>query len=415
MLTHLLPLTSLLTGVALLLAGGGLLGTLLGMRGSQAGMSDATLGLVMSGYFVGFFLGTFTAPPLIRRIGHIRAFTFCAAAAAVSVLLHAIWIDPLAWLLLRIVSGAALVTLYTVIESWLGAQAPQQHRGQVFAVYMVVSLLALALGQQMLRLAPIDGFELFTAVAVLISIAMMPVSWTTLSPPLPHPAPPYRIRKLYRDAPSAAAGAALSGVAMGAFWGLGPLFATRRGLPPVEVGTFMTAAILGGAALQWPLGRLSDHTDRRRVLVIVAALAAAVSVAMMIVVGGDTRWLLAGIFVYGGLAFAVYPISVAHLMDRVAPAEVLGASSALLLLHGVGAMFGPALAGIAMTRFGPDALLAWFAGVQALLALWVLLRIGMRRGEAEHGHFHPMLRTTPKALELLPETAASADAAAGKR
>jgi MFS family permease len=402
MLTLILPLTALLTGVALLLAGGGLLGTLLAVRGGQEGMSDATLGLIMSGYFVGFFLGTFTAPALIRRLGHIRAFAFCAAAAAITVLLHAVSTDPWVWGLLRVATGAALVTLYTVIESWLNAQAQNERRGQVFAIYMVVNLLALALGQQFLRLAPTEGFVLFTLVAVLICAATMPVSWTRLVQPPPHPPTRYRIGRLYREAPSAAAGALLSGLAMGAFWGLGPLYAARVGLAAQEVATFMTVAILGGAVLQWPLGRLSDRMDRRIVLAAVGLAAAAVALAMWLLTLTPTL-LFAGIFVYGGLAFAVYPVSVAHLMDRLHAADVLGASSALLLLHGVGAAFGPALAGAAMERFGSSALLGWFAVMQALLAVAVLVRRALRGGETEHGLFMPMVRTTPTALELLPE------------
>jgi len=402
MLTQLFPLTALLAGVALLLAGGGLLGTLLAVRGSQEGMADVTMGLIMSGYFVGFFLGTFTAPPLIRRIGHNRAFAFCAAAVAASVLMHAITTGPVAWALLRVLTGAGLVTLYTVIESWLSAQAPNERRGQVFAAYMVINLLALALGQQLLRLAPTDGFALFSVVAILVCLAMMPVSWTRLSPPPAHPAAPFRLLRVYREAPSAALGALLSGLAMGAFWGLGPLFAARVGLPSVQIATFMSVAILGGAALQWPLGRWSDNGDRRRVLAGIAVAATVVALLLMPLTDSP-QLLFAGIFIYGGLAFAVYPISVAHLMDRLEPADVLGASSALLLLHGVGAMFGPALAGLAMQRFGSPALLGWFALIHLLLALSVLVRVGLRGGETSHGHFMPMLRTTPMALELLPE------------
>lgn len=112
-----LRLTALLLGVALLLTGSGLLGTLLAVRGDQAGFGARALGLIMSGYFAGFFVGTFFAPPLIRRIGHIRAFAFYAALAAIAVLLHPIWLNAWGWGVLRLVTGAALVGLYTVIES----------------------------------------------------------------------------------------------------------------------------------------------------------------------------------------------------------------------------------------------------------------------------------------------------------
>ena len=131
----LLPITALLASVALLLGGNGLLGTLLAMRSQTEGWGERTTGLVMSGYFVGFFLGTFTAPPLIRRVGHIRAFAFHAALAAAAVLVYPLWMEPIGWMLLRVVTGMALVGLCTVIESWLNAQAAPEHRSRVRRVH----------------------------------------------------------------------------------------------------------------------------------------------------------------------------------------------------------------------------------------------------------------------------------------
>ncbi|MAG43691.1 MAG: MFS transporter, partial [Oceanospirillaceae bacterium] len=148
MLKQLRPVLSLLAGVSLLLLGSGLLNTLLAVRGSEESFSDQAMGLIMSGYFVGFFVGTFLALPLIRRVGHIRTFAMCAAVGSVSVLLHDAFATPWAWGGLRILTGTALVILYTVIESWLNATTPPQNRGQVFAVYMVVNLGALAVSQQ---------------------------------------------------------------------------------------------------------------------------------------------------------------------------------------------------------------------------------------------------------------------------
>ena len=116
------PISSLLAGVALLLLGHGLLNTLLTLRGVAEGYSTGMVGLLMSGYFAGFLIGTWLAPSLIRRIGHIRTFSFYASVAATAVLLHVMIVNPWVWLVLRLVYGIALVTLYMVIESWLNAQ-----------------------------------------------------------------------------------------------------------------------------------------------------------------------------------------------------------------------------------------------------------------------------------------------------
>ncbi|MCB1553982.1 MAG: MFS transporter [Xanthomonadales bacterium] len=397
------PLFSLLLGVSLLLMGSGLLGTLIAVRGTSEGFSAAALGFMMSAYFCGFFLGTYAGPPLIRRLGHVRAFAFFAAAAAATALLHAMLVNPWAWGVLRLLIGMALVGLYTVIESWMNAQAPNERRGQVFATYMVINLLSLAMGQQLLRLAAPQGFELFSLVALLTCLALMPVTWTRLpQPALPERAP-FGVRRLLQAAPTAAVGALMSGLAMGAFWGLAPVFAARNGLAPASVATFMSVAIVGGAVMQWPIGHWSDRRDRRRVLVMVCAGASAAA-ALLLLGHGWSGMLFAGVFLYGGLAFAVYPLVVAHLMDRLEPHVMLGGSAALLMVNGLGAAIGPALAGMLMESLGSASLLAYLALVQGSLAAYTAWRLTRRSSQVvAPAHFLPMLRTTPAVMELLPE------------
>jgi len=403
-LRALLPITALLASVALLLGGNGLLGTLLAVRSQTEGWGERTTGLVMSGYFVGFFLGTFTAPPLIRRVGHIRAFAFHAALAAAAVLVYPLWMEPMGWLALRVVTGMALVGLCTVIESWLNAQAAPEHRSRVFAMYMVVTLLALASGQLLLDLQPPRSPVLFSLVAILFALAILPVSTTQLQPPTLSVAPRTHILQICRAAPSAAAGALLAGLALGAFWGLGAVYAASLGLDRAGIGTFMAVTILGGAALQLPIGRLSDRGDRRSTLAVVAALGSVTAMLALRVEAATPAGMHTLFFLFGGLAFALYPLAVAHLLDRLPAEQLLAGCSALLLLNGIGAAAGPALAGVLMQRFGATALPAFFACTLGLLAL---IAGGRRLLKARHllhpARFHPMLRTTPTALEMLPE------------
>jgi MFS family permease len=405
MISVVLPLTALLAGVALLLAGSGLLGTLLAVRGTAAGFSDATLGLVMSGYFAGFLLGTFLAPPLIRRVGHIRAFAFGTGLGAIAVLLHPIWPVPAVWFGLRVVTGIALVGLYTVIESWLNAQPAPEHRSRVFALYMVVNLAALAGGQLLVGLGADGDPALFSLVAILICAAALPVTATRFSPPSVPATPRLGLGRLYRLAPAATVAAALSGLTMGGFWGLGPVYAGQLGLDRSGIGHFMVAAILGGALLLWPLGRWFAQVDRRIGLALTCAAAAGVALLAM----GAGNWppgaINALFFVWGGLAFSLYPMSVAHMLDTLPREELLSGCSSLLLAHGIGAACGPALAGALMSRFGAAALPAYFAVTLAALAGFMGLRLLLRqRPRPASAPFHPMLRTTPAALELLPET-----------
>lgn len=397
MLRNLRPITSLLVGTALLLLGVGLLTTLIPLRGRALGYSAILLGALSSAYYAGYFVGTLALPLLVRRIGHIRAFAFCTACVACLVLLHALSSNPWLWLLLRLLAGAMLVGLYAIIESWLNAQTEPARRGTVFAVYMMVNLGALALAQQLLWI-PGAPFVLYVVVALFMCAASLPVVATRQAQPVPQSAPRLELRRLHALAPTAGAGALLSGLAMGAFWGLLPVYARDVGFELAQAGTYMSVAILGGLALQWPIGRWSDRQDRRIALAVVCAFAAVLALLQLRLAPWHGAMLVL-IFLYGGLAFAVYPIVVAHLVDHLPPDALLSASSSVLLIYGVGSAVGPTAAGALMSALGPDALFGWFAATQLGLAAYAAYRHWrFHREQSADANFRVMVRTTQTAL-----------------
>ncbi|MCQ4298242.1 MFS transporter [Pseudomonas stutzeri] len=398
------PISSLLGGVALLLLGHGLLNTLLTLRGVAEGYSTGLIGLLMSGYFAGFLIGTWLAPSLIRRIGHIRTFAFYAALAAVAVLLHVLIVNPWVWLVLRVLYGVSLVTLYMVIESWLNAQVSGEKRGQVFALYMAVNLGALAAAQQLLSLDTPMNFTLFALAAILISSALMPITLTRQAQPALPDMPATDLLQLARIAPLPLMAAGISGLTLGGFWGLAPVYASQVGFDAAGVGLLMSITILGGAVLQWPIGLFSDKHDRRVVLLWVAAIAAVLALVITPILAGSL--LLGLMFLWGGLAFSIYSIAVAQMVDQLNPDEILSGSSGLLLANGFGAAFGPVVAGGLMHLFGAIALPLFFAvtlGILAIYSFWRPRRVVDLVTEP-HGHFTPMLRTSHTVLELMPDT-----------
>ncbi|HEX7382429.1 MAG TPA: MFS transporter [Nevskiaceae bacterium] len=403
MLSTLRLVLSLLVGTALLLAAVGLLNTLIPLRGMQAGYPGLLLGGLTAAFYGGYLLGTFVMPPLIRRVGHIRAFAFCASCTACLALLHALGTWAWAWLVLRFWTGVFVVGLYAIIESWLNAQAPAHHHGAVFSIYMMVNVSALAFGQQLLRIQG-QPFVLFIVVALFTCLATLPVLATHQAQPRPQSVPRLQLGRLMQLAPTAGVGAGLSGLAMGAFWGLAPVYASRLGFDTEQIGTYMTVAILGGAALQWPLGRWSDRMDRRLTLAMMGATAT-LAALLMWVAGSHEVAALSLVFVYGGIAFAVYPVVVAHLVDNLAPEELLGASSSVLLIFGAGSALGPLVAGLEISHLGARSLPFWFAlthGALMVYAAWHYRAV--RRDAVVENNFRPMLRTTPNALKLMPET-----------
>lgn len=399
-LAMLKPVKSILYSVALLLLGNGLLNTLLTLRGTEEGFSSAVLGMIMSGYFIGFIGGTWVSGRLIRRMGHIRTFGFCASVCASVALLHLVFINPWVWLPLRMAYGLSFITLITVIESWLNSQAASHERGRIFAVYMVVNLGALATAQQLLRLSSPQGFLLFVIIAILISWALLPITLTRRVQPKMSERPKSSLRALLGFAPLAVASAALSGLAMGAFWSMTPVYATQLGFDIGGVGLVMSVAIVGGALLQIPIGRFSDKHDRPRVMTWVVLLAALIAACMPF---APTHEALLGLyFLWGGLAFSLYPLAVAQLIDQLHPDEIVAGSADMLVMHGAGCAVAPIAAGSLMTAVGSQGLPVYIACVFALLGMYAIYRRRRVTALVTHtAHFEPMVQSSAEVLELI--------------
>ncbi|MGA7799319.1 MAG: MFS transporter [Gammaproteobacteria bacterium] len=396
---------SLLLGVAVMLLGIGLLGTLLGVRAGVELFPQTTVGLIMSCYFAGYVVGTFLCPAIIRRVGHIRAFAAMAALASITAIAHALVVNPWAWGVLRIMTGMCVVGLYMVIESWLNVLTTSALRGRVFSAYIAVSLLAMAGGQYLLLVGGVRTFVPFAVASMLLSLALVPIALTRVLQPTPVEAPEVSLGHLYRISPLGSAGALVAGLTSGAFWGMGAVFAQRVGLTGVGIAAFMSVTILGGALLQWPVGHYSDNHDRRTVLMVVCFLAAGAALVGFALTRLSPWGLVADGFFYGGLSFPVYGLAVAHVNDHTEATQVLEVTRGLLLLYGLGAAAGPASAGVLMQHLGPGSLMVFFALAFMLLGGFAVVRMRTSAPPVppeEQAEFVPMLRTSPVALEMDP-------------
>ncbi|WP_036300446.1 MFS transporter [Methylomarinum vadi] len=398
----------LLLGIALIMLGISLLGTLLALRARAEGYSLALTGTIMSSYFIGYVAGSFIAPPVIKRVGHIRAFAAFAAMISAVILVYALWLDPWVWALLRVVTGIGMIGIFTAIESWLNVLAPNRVRGRIFAVYMTVVLLSLAAGQYLILVDDIRHFTLFAIAAMFMSLGLMPVALTRVEQPPPAEVATMSLQQMFAISALGMLGVFVAGLVAGAFWGMGPLFAVRVGLNEQGVAAFMGLFVLGGALLQWPIGGLSDRFDRRKVLLIVSLLGTMLSVANFFLATDSHRAMLTVSFFCGGAFFSTYSLSVAHFNDHLQLSDALEASRGLLLLYGIGSAVSPVLAAFFMAWLGDGSFFLYCALAFVVLTLigWVLLFSRKPEVVQEQNEFIPMVRTSATALEMLPETVA---------
>ncbi|MDX1609555.1 MAG: MFS transporter [Halofilum sp. (in: g-proteobacteria)] len=396
-------LTRLLIGVALLVLGHGLQSILLGVRASIEGFSEFVTGLIMSAFFVGFIIGSFIGPWLIRQSGHTRAFAAFASLASIVTLSHALFVEELVWALLRVVHGISFAIVVMVAESWLNGNSSSATRGRVLAVYSTIFLGAWAASQLLLMVADPGDFKLFSLVSILISASLIPLVLGRPEGSGDIGATRTSLRRIYAISPLGMVGAFMTGLAMNAFWTLGSVFGSEIGLAQQSIAIFMAAMLLGGTVLQWPVGYLSDLIDRRRVMVGACVLAAAMAAAIAVI--EPNPYLLAvGAFLFGGVATPLYSLSISHANDHIGRDEHVAVSSALLMVYGVGAVIGPLLGGAAMDVYGPAGLPLAVAAAFGGFGLFGLWRMSVRAPVAaqDQRDFLAVAGTTHMAQDLDP-------------
>lgn len=411
MLRILVPIAALLLSDALLLIGHGLLLTFLPIAAQTAGFSDTQIALTGSAYFLGFVSGCLATPFVVRRVGHIRSFAVLATSYSAVVLVFPVLPGISGWLLLRFLVGVVISGLYMIIESWLNERSSMTTRGTILSVYTVINLLMITVGQQMLNLFSANSFQLFSLAAVLISLAIIPVSLTLSLAPAPLQEVSINLRKVWRQSHVGLGGAIFSGLVTGAFWSLGPVYARAEAFDTFQLTLFMSIIVFGGAVFQLPIGRLSDSYDRRIVILFCALSAGLFSMLMIILpllLPQFEHWLLILLaFFWGGSVMTQYAICLAHANDRAAPEDFVMVSSGMLLTTGLCSAIGAPLASLAMRIIGASGLFVFAAICMFSFALTISVR--MRTHvlplQTDNEPFRAVAdMTTPAVYEMDPRT-----------
>ncbi|WP_113156252.1 MFS transporter [Nitratireductor sp. OM-1] len=401
-MSSLRPLIPLLIAAGILLAGNGLQGTLIALRGAEEGFSETLIGLMGSAYFAGFLIGCLCVPRLLRAVGHIRAFAALAAMGAAGSLLLILFVDPIAWIAIRFLSGICFSSLFTTIESWLNSAASNSNRARLLAVYRIIDIGAVTGSQYMLPALGIEGFTVFAVMAMMITLSLVPVSMADRSNPKPPAEFSLNLPAVWRISPLAAFGCLSVGLTNSAFRIVGPIYGQSIGLSVSEIATFMSAGIIGGAVMQYPLGALSDRRDRRQIL-LGTTIGALISALIIVWFAGDDRTAnMLLVFLFGAFAMSLYSLSAAHANDHAKKDQFVQLAAGLLFFYSVGAMAGPLLASLLMQRFGPHALFAYTALIYAVLIAVTIYRMRARPAvpRAHRPRFAALLRTSPVFMRM---------------
>lgn len=372
----------LLAGVLAVQLSNGLLSTALGLRSDAAGFTAAEIAAVMSGLYAGQVIASIVAPRLIARLGQVPAYMSFGLLAAFSPLAVLISVDPATWSVSRFVFGFGLAGIFVVVESWLNAKSDNIVRGRVFAVYIFVQLAGLMIAQSFVPLLASNLTLSMAVVAGFGVLAMAPLMIGKIAPPERTPFLRASFRALASASPVGVVGATVSGFVWAVVMAMSPIYAQRAGFEPDGVALVVMALVLGGIALQLPIGWISDIRDRRNVLAGMASGAAIAAALGALAHGESTVLTIAAVSLFGGLTFPFYTVAVAHVNDRISHAERLPASGAMILLFGIGSVLGPIAASWAMDAMGPRGFFVLLAGVTGAFAAFTLYRLAIARRSA---------------------------------
>jgi MFS family permease len=413
------PFITLYASVFLLMAGTGLLGTYLPLRLTVDDVPTQVIGLVMAAYFLGMCIGALNSHRLIRSVGHIRAFAAFAATTTAVVILHGLYVSPLLWSVLRFLAGLSTIGLYTVIESWLNECTAPSFRGRVMSVYMIVSYFGMGASQYLLNFGPIQDTRMFFIVSLLLVLCIVPVAVTrSIHPELPT-FERFDLRRLFRKAPVAMLGCFLAGLLNSAIYAIVPVFCHLVGLSVAQLSTVMSVTIFGGLVLQWPTGALSDRFDRTYMLALLCLAVAITATLIVFIAEFAFPLFLVSMILFGGLAFTIYPVSVARAHDLFEQADIVPVSSVLLLCYCIGATIGPVAASVTISATGTGYGFFSYCAAVSLGAAAIIFYL--RRKEMitvvaaeDHSAFVAMKGTSPAAVLIDPRRENDDDPAAAE-
>ena len=412
---------ALFTGYAVLITAHGFQGNLLQVRSVIEDFGFITTGVIMTGYYVGYFVGANIVPNLVSKVGHIRVFAAFASMASLSILIHAVFLNPIIWTAARFLTGLSLIGVYIVVESWLNDRATNKNRGSVLAIYMFITFTGLAVGTLLLNFNKPQQFEPFILISLLFSIALIPILLVKRSAPKFKKIGFMKIKQLYKVSPLGTFSMFCTGLIHSAIFGVGAVYATTLNFTIFEISLFLFLITIAGAIFQFPIGYFSDKSDRRIVIISSTILAAIFCILAILVsgtslgnmylastMGFDKIMFFIFITFYAGFALPMFTLNLAYVNDFIDKERFVAAGAGLQIIFGIGAMGGPIIASFFMNLYGSNGFFIFLALLHILIGLFGMYRITKRDYEDNpDSTFTPLPRNiTPLGIELDPTTAA---------
>ena len=412
---------ALFTGYFILMIAHGFQGNLLGVRSVIEEFNFLATGAIMSGYFVGYFIGANQIPKIVGKVGHIRVFAAFASMASLSILIHAVFVNPIVWTFARFITGLSIVSIFIVMESWLNDRANNRTRGQLLSIYMFITLIGISLGTLLLNFSSPEKYEPFILISLLLSFALIPILLTKRKAPKFKKLGYIDIKSLYKISPLASVSMLCTGIIHSALFSLGAVYAASMNFTIFEISLLLFLVTVSGGIFQWPIGYYSDKSDRRLIIIFctffsalfcfLAILSSGASLQYMYLatsLGLDKIMFFIYVTLYAGMAIPMFTLNLAYVNDYIQREKFVAAGAGMQIIFGIGAMTGPFICSLMMNKLGTNGFFIHLLFFHLVIGAFGLYRITKRSyADNPESTFTPLPRNiTPLGIELDPTTGA---------
>ena len=406
----------------------GFQGNLLGIRATLENFNFIATGTMMSGYFVGYFVGANMIPKLVSKVGHIRVFAAFASMASLSSLVHALFVDPIVWTLARFLTGFSMIGILIIVESWLNDRATNKTRGKVLSLYMFFTFFAFTIGNLLLNISSPNSYEPFILISLLFSVALVPILLTKRKPPTFKKTSSIKIKELLKISPFGSFSMFCTGFIFAAMFAMLAVYAVTMNLTVFEISILLVGTTLAGAIFQWPIGSLSDKYDRRIIIIGCCVMSSIFGILSIMSSGiffesldaeemvrfnyfsSDGNMNKTNLFIFivllSGMTLPMFALNLALVNDYIPKEKFVAAGAGLNIIFGLGAMAGPLICSVLMSFLGPNGFFIHLLIFLLAITFFGIYRVNKRVYEDNpESTFTPLPREiTPLGIELDPDT-----------
>ncbi|AEG06271.1 MULTISPECIES: MFS transporter [Sinorhizobium] len=376
--SSLLSIASIVASMTSVAVGNGMMLAYVPFVLTRSAAPDWVPGAAVTAIAFGGLIGCLMGGSLIRRVGHARAFSCSMALVILAALMISLGVHPLLWVVARGLYGIAANMNFIITQSWLNHASENHWRGRAMALFYMAYVIGLGAGAWLFGQIPVEGNLAPIVTIFFTAVAILPIGLTRL----PTPPAPARVSidipMVWRISPVAFIGVLASGGLSMLVQGFTPIYAAANSVSQKEVAALMFVMQFGLLFIQYPMGALSDRTDRRIVLIATCTLVIAAGIAALAVSFDNLLLLMLVFAMFAGAVETVYSIANAHANDRTDPADFVPLASTMLVAWSASATLVPMLVTLLTPAFGQRTFIYATMTVALLYALFVLVRLRSR-------------------------------------